>query len=217
MRQYLILAASACALAVTALPAAAQEYNNPPQANPQPAAPAAPIGRAVDDAGPNYQGTQQNTENTQAAPTTRPATRPMTRQRTAQRTRRAVQPYRLTENTAGGEPGNAGGYAPGYGYSNYYNYAPGFGGYYNGGYYNYAPGFGGYSDYYNYAPYGDYYADYSSGGPGFGDFYNYAPGYVLAAATPAGGTTAWCEAHFRSFNPATGTYLGFDGMRHACP
>jgi hypothetical protein len=26
-----------------------------------------------------------------------------------------------------------------------------------------------------------------------------------------------CEARFRSFDPARGTYLGSDGMRHPCP
>ena len=26
-----------------------------------------------------------------------------------------------------------------------------------------------------------------------------------------------CEARFQSYDPASGTYLGFDGMRHPCP
>jgi BA14K-like protein len=26
-----------------------------------------------------------------------------------------------------------------------------------------------------------------------------------------------CAARFHSFDPATGTYLGFDGRRHSCP
>lgn len=26
-----------------------------------------------------------------------------------------------------------------------------------------------------------------------------------------------CEAQFRSYDPASETYLGFDGMRHQCP
>jgi hypothetical protein len=41
--------------------------------------------------------------------------------------------------------------------------------------------------------------------------YNYAPGRV------AGPSVAACETRFRSYNPATGTYLGYDGMRHRCP
>jgi hypothetical protein len=31
------------------------------------------------------------------------------------------------------------------------------------------------------------------------------------------GGIEWCETRFRSFDPATGTYVGFDGIRHACP
>jgi hypothetical protein len=30
------------------------------------------------------------------------------------------------------------------------------------------------------------------------------------------GVAASCQARFRSFDPATGTYLGFDGRRHPC-
>lgn len=30
------------------------------------------------------------------------------------------------------------------------------------------------------------------------------------------GAAASCQARFRSFDPATGTYLGFDGRRHTC-
>jgi hypothetical protein len=29
--------------------------------------------------------------------------------------------------------------------------------------------------------------------------------------------TASCEARFRSYDPASGTYLGFDRLRHPCP
>jgi hypothetical protein len=50
--------------------------------------------------------------------------------------------------------------------------------------------------------------DQSSGvydeAPGMG-----APGDQSAVAS--------CEARFRSYDPASGTYLGFDGMRHPCP
>jgi BA14K-like protein len=34
---------------------------------------------------------------------------------------------------------------------------------------------------------------------------------------PDAGGAAWCGAHFRSYNPETGTYRGFDGAMHACP
>ncbi len=52
--------------------------------------------------------------------------------------------------------------------------------------------------------------------PGYYDYYPgyvYAPGYAYAP----GGNVGWCEAHFRSYNPATGTYLGYDGLNHPCP
>jgi hypothetical protein len=32
-----------------------------------------------------------------------------------------------------------------------------------------------------------------------------------------GDAVAYCESRFRSYNPATGTYLGYDGLRHRCP
>jgi BA14K-like protein len=39
--------------------------------------------------------------------------------------------------------------------------------------------------------------------------YAYEPGY--------GPSVAWCERHYRSYDPRTGTYLGYDGYRHPCP
>jgi BA14K-like protein len=47
-----------------------------------------------------------------------------------------------------------------------------------------------------------------------GPVYNYAPG-VGAPGAPRPEMGA-CE-RFRSYNPATGTYLGYDGMQHPCP
>jgi len=32
-----------------------------------------------------------------------------------------------------------------------------------------------------------------------------------------GGSVAYCQQTYRSYDPASGTYLGYDGMRHACP
>jgi BA14K-like protein len=63
------------------------------------------------------------------------------------------------------------------------------------GYYDYAPG-------YAYAP-----------------GYDYAPGpYVASGPVVAQNDgTSYCAARFRSYDPASGTYLGFDGMRHPCP
>ena len=46
--------------------------------------------------------------------------------------------------------------------------------------------------------------------------YGYAPGGYVATA-PGGDDVAYCEQRFRSYDPASGTYLGFDGLRHPCP
>ena len=86
----------------------------------------------------------------------------------------------------------------------YYGAWPGYG----GGVYDYAPG-------YAYGP-GYGYNDY-----GYGDYgYNAAPAVVVAppAAVVAQGygtrgNIAYCEARFRSYDPASGTYLGYDGIR----
>jgi hypothetical protein len=53
----------------------------------------------------------------------------------------------------------------------------------------------------------------ATGGP----LYNYAPGPAAQAPTAGGSEVAACEARFRSYDPGTGTYLGFDGARHPCP
>ena len=41
----------------------------------------------------------------------------------------------------------------------------------------------------------------------------YQPGYAYSP----GPSVAWCERHYRSYDPRSGTYLGYDGYRHACP
>jgi hypothetical protein len=47
------------------------------------------------------------------------------------------------------------------------------------------------------------------------------PGYVYGDAAPAvynnGDSVAYCEQTYRSYDPASGSYLGYDGYRHACP
>jgi BA14K-like protein len=54
---------------------------------------------------------------------------------------------------------------------------------------------------------------YGFGQPNRG--YAYGPSAELGR--PGRGDIEWCETRFRSFDPATGTYVGFDGIRHACP
>jgi hypothetical protein len=42
----------------------------------------------------------------------------------------------------------------------------------------------------------------------------YGPGYV---APVPGDAVGYCMQRFRSYDPGSGTYLGFDGLRHPCP
>ena len=69
------------------------------------------------------------------------------------------------------------------------------------------------------APY--YYPHYYYGyGPGYYGSY-YGGGYYPPAAAPgpcyASQAGNGCAQRFRSYDPATGTYLGYDGQRHPCP
>ena len=57
-------------------------------------------------------------------------------------------------------------------------------------------------------PYYDYGPDYYG--------YGYEPGPVVVERS-GGGAEAYCEQRFRSYDPSSGTYLGYDGMRHPCP
>jgi hypothetical protein len=68
--------------------------------------------------------------------------------------------------------------------------------------------------------------------PYYGYGYGYGPGpYYYAPPPPppvyygapaygapvAGDAVAYCMQRFRSYDPRSGTYLGFDGLRHPCP
>ena len=57
---------------------------------------------------------------------------------------------------------------------------------------------------YYYRPYPYYY---------YGPPVAYGPGYPA----PGYGGNAACASRFKSYDPATGTYLGHDGARHPCP
>jgi hypothetical protein len=84
---------------------------------------------------------------------------------------------------------------------------------------------------YGYDPsyYGDNYA-YDSGY--YGDSYAYDTGATYNTGIPlvtfdqavpvegpvaVGGDASYCAQRYRSWDPASGTYLGFDGLRHPCP
>lgn len=51
--------------------------------------------------------------------------------------------------------------------------------------------------------------------------YYYGPPVVYEPAYPApgygGGVAASCASRYKSYDPATGTFLGRDGQRHPCP
>ncbi len=44
-----------------------------------------------------------------------------------------------------------------------------------------------------------------------------ASGMNAVAADPAEEEIAYCADRFRSYDPSTGSYLGYDGDEHACP
>jgi BA14K-like protein len=50
------------------------------------------------------------------------------------------------------------------------------------------------------------------GGYGSNQYYDYYQGQGSTAES-----ANWCAARFRSYNPETGTYLGYDGLNHSCP
>jgi hypothetical protein len=68
-----------------------------------------------------------------------------------------------------------------------------------GGAYGYGPDY-----YYDNGP--DYaYSDYGYEDPG------------VAVTTETGVDASYCAQRYRSWDPASGTYLGYDGQRHPCP
>jgi len=52
-----------------------------------------------------------------------------------------------------------------------------------------------------------------------GPLYNYVPppGPMAQAPVLNQNAVAYCAQRFRTYNPASGTYMGSDGMRHRCP
>ena len=62
------------------------------------------------------------------------------------------------------------------------------------------------------APYYDGYGPYYGPGP-----YAYEPSPYVYGPGYGGNAVAYCMQRFRSYDPGSGTYLGFDGLRHPCP
>jgi hypothetical protein len=42
-------------------------------------------------------------------------------------------------------------------------------------------------------------------------------GSAIASSHAQASANAYCEQKYRSYDPASGTYLGYDGERHPCP
>jgi hypothetical protein len=70
---------------------------------------------------------------------------------------------------------------------------------------------GSYDNGYGYGGYNGY--DY---GPGYANYY--APDYTNYGYNTSGSAdAAYCAQRFKSYDPSSGTYLGYDGQRHPCP
>jgi hypothetical protein len=91
------------------------------------------------------------------------------------------------------------------------------GGRWNGTWYGGGPIIGG-----GYAYYGpdysyDYGPDYAYYGNGYYDEGTAVAVVPGAVAVAPGADATWCAQTYRSYDPASGTYLGYDGQRHPCP
>jgi hypothetical protein len=52
--------------------------------------------------------------------------------------------------------------------------------------------------------------------PGYSTYYE--PGYTgTVAPAYGGGDVEYCMRRYRSYDPRSGTFLGYDGLRHPCP
>jgi BA14K-like protein len=68
------------------------------------------------------------------------------------------------------------------------------------------------------------YGGYGYGGYGYGSGYGYDnsyygsnPGYAASYSMAGGQDAGYCAQRFKSYDPSTGTYMGYDGKRHPCP
>jgi hypothetical protein len=82
--------------------------------------------------------------------------------------------------------------------------------YYGGGRY-YGPRYGYYGSGYNYG------SAAAAGAIGLATGAIVGGAIAQSQAAPAYGGSAYCAQRFRSYDPASGTYLGNDGRRHRCP
>ena len=66
-----------------------------------------------------------------------------------------------------------------------------------------------------YYPYRGYYPAYGYPPPAYG--YYGGPAYGGGGPAYGGGDAGSCAQRYRSYDPASGTFLGYDGQRHPCP
>jgi BA14K-like protein len=81
-------------------------------------------------------------------------------------------------------------------------------------------GYYGYDGGYGYGAYG-YEQSYSGYEPDYAEVpsYRYGPGPGPAyrqSYVEGGNDVGYCQQRYRSYDPASGTYLGYDGLRHPC-
>jgi hypothetical protein len=71
----------------------------------------------------------------------------------------------------------------------------------------------------SYAYYGgpDYYGTGYYDNTYYDNGYGYDDGAVAVVPAQGGGDASYCAQRYRSYDPASGTYLGYDGERHPCP
>lgn len=50
-----------------------------------------------------------------------------------------------------------------------------------------------------------------------GSIFGLATGAIIGSAAANSNAVGYCSQRFRSYDPASGTYLGYDGYRHPCP
>jgi hypothetical protein len=115
---------------------------------------------------------------------------------------------------------NRGGEGNRYAGGGYVGQRPSGGGYYGGGYRHRHGGFwpgvavgvgvGSTLGYYG--------NNYYGSSPYYDDSYGYYDDSAVVAAQPSDDdAVAYCTQRYRSYDPASGTYLGNDGLRHPCP
>jgi hypothetical protein len=112
--------------------------------------------------------------------------------------------------------------------TSYVQYRGRYDGRYRGGYRG-GPRYGYARPYYGRPYYGrPYYRGYNYGGAAAAGALGLATGAIIGGAiaqqqaapvyvAPGGGSAAYCAQRYKSYDYRSGTYLGYDGLRHPCP